>query len=203
MLILKITGNVFIGNNEALEFTMESRGLFANNIVAHNGDKETHPAGVYFQRSEAHVINKTILDPFLMNYKTFDAKKSSQGLAPSTLKNNRIWGSFDLKTNAIVANNFMMVDSENYPDKPPDLSNDWLEYKADAVFYGKRMIKQIFTTHLVVIDGRFTTNELVNRVIKAGDTWGVIKSNDAKTIEVWGDLTGEISFSILPTYRLK
>ena len=80
---------------------MESRGLFANNIVAHNGDKKTYPTGVYIQRSEAQIINNTILDPFLINFKTFDNKPNSEGLQPSVIRDNRIWGSFEVKTQVL------------------------------------------------------------------------------------------------------
>jgi hypothetical protein len=200
---IQITDNIFIGNNLALEFSMESRGLFANNIVAHNGNKKTHPAGVYIQRSEAHIINNTILDPFLINFKTFDNKPSSEGLALSVIKENRIWGSFDVKTPVIRSDNYIRVVSEDQQiNEPPQLIDDWLEIKADAVYYGMHIVRQIYTTKIFVCSANFIPNSLVNRVIKSGDLWGIVKSNEKQMIEVWGNLTGEVSFLILPTYRL-
>ncbi len=200
---IRITDNLFIGNNQALEFSMESRGLFANNIIAHNGDKKTHPTGVYFQRSEAQIINNTILDPFLINFKTFDNKPSSEGLKPSVIRNNRIWGSFDVKTHVIKSDNYISEDSEGQNVERPQLKTDWKQINADGVYYGAHIVKQIYTTKIFVYSANFLPNELVNRVVKSGDHWGVVKFNDEKLIEVWGDLTGEFSFTILPTYRLK
>jgi hypothetical protein len=199
---IQITDNVFMGNNQALEFSMESRGLIANNIFAHNGEKKTYPTGLYSQRSEAHIINNTILDPFLINYQTFDNKPSSEGLGVSTIKNNRIWGSFDLQTDAIIEDNFIFNQTDGPPIQTPEIDNEWIQINADAVYYGKNIRKLIFTTELIVIGGNFSPTELVNRVIKAGDSWSVVKSNDAQKIEIWGDLTGEVSFLILPTYKL-
>ncbi len=200
---IRITDNVFIGNNQALEFSMESRGLFANNIVALNGDKKTHPTGVYFQRSEAQIINNTILDPFLINFKTFDNKASSEGLKPSMIRDNRIYGSFDVKTQVVQYDNYIHEERENQLVEIPQLETDRLHIHADAVYYGAHIVKQIYTTKIFLYSANFNHNELVNRVVKTSDRWGVVKSNDEQMIEVWGDLTGEISFSILPTYQVK
>ncbi len=198
---ISITDNVFVGNNQALEFSMESRGLFANNIVAHNGDKKTHPTGVYFQRSEAQIINNTILDPFLINFKTFDNKPSSEGLQPSVIRDNRIWGSFEVKTQVVQSDNYIHEESESRLVQPPHIETDRLQIHADAVYYGAHIVKQIYTTKIFIYSANFSPNELVNRVIKSGDLWGVVKLNDTQMIEVWGDLTGEVLFSILPTYQ--
>ena len=61
---VSIIDNDFIGNHHggynsgAMRFTMEARGEFRNNVVAHSN-------GIYFQRSEVDVINNTILENFL------------------------------------------------------------------------------------------------------------------------------------------
>jgi len=39
--------------------------------------------------------------------------------------------------------------------------------------------------------------------VAAGERWGVIKSNTAQSIEVWGDLNDVVSFTILPTFQLQ
>ncbi len=200
---IRITDNVFVGNNQALEFSMESRGLFANNIVAHNGDKKTYPTGVYIQRSEAQIINNTILDPFLINFKTFDNKPNSEGLQPSVIRDNRIWGSFEVKTQVVQSDNYIHEESESRLIQPPQIETDRMQIHADAVYYGAHIVKQIYTTKIFVYSATFDRNELVNHVVKTGDRWGVVKSNDEQMIEVWGDLTGEFSFVILPTYRRK
>ena len=87
--------------------------------------------------------------------------------------------------------------------KPPQIQSDWIHINSDAVYYGSHIVRQIYTTKIFATSSNFTPNELVNRVIKSGDHWGVIKSNSERLIEVWGDFTGETSFSLLPSYRFK
>jgi hypothetical protein len=60
-----------------------------------------------------------------------------------------------------------------------------------------------FVTSIFISNGKFEKNELANRVIKAGDRWGVIKSNSEKDIEIWGDFSGEIHFTVLSGYQLR
>jgi len=200
---IRITDNIFIGNNQALEFSMESRGLFANNIVAHNSDKRTFPTGVYFQRSEAQIVNNTIFDPLLINFKSFDNKPSSEGLKQTVLKGNRIWGSVDIKTKVTMSDNYVWESSSNQKTLSQKIMTEWQQINSNSVYYGKHITRQIFTTKIFSNSANFVPQELVNRIILAGDRWGVIKSNNEKLIEVWGDLTGETSFKILPTYRPK
>jgi hypothetical protein len=200
---ITISENVFFGNNQALEFSMESRGVFANNIVAHNGNQNTVPAGVYFQRSEAEIINNTILDPFLINFKTFDNKPESEGLNPSIIKNNRFWGSFDVKTQIVADNNFIVDDHNNQAKGMAILMTEWKHLQADAVYYGNHLRRDIFTTKIFIYAAEFKPDELENRVLKSGNHWSVVKSNTQTMIEVWGDLTGNTEFKILPTYQLE
>ena len=199
---IRITDNVFVGNYQALEFTMESRGRFANNIVAHNGGPRTVPGGVYFQRSEAQIINNTILDPFLINFKTFDNKTDSKGLKPSIIKNNRFFGSFDVQTEVIKGDNYILSDSSEVNLEKPKIMSEWTELKSDAVYYGLHLRRDIFTTMLFFYTENFEPNQFVGRVLKAGNRWSVIKSNDQHLIEVWGDLTGYIEITLFPTYHL-
>jgi len=199
---IRITDNIFMGNNQALEFSMESRGLFANNIVTHNGDQRTVPAGVYFQRSEAHILNNTILDPFLINFKTFDNKPSSEGLKPSVIKDNGIWGSFNIETEVIIINNYTSEGgSDVNKNGISQLMNQWEDLHPDAVYYGKYLRRNIITTKIFIHSAQYKPNELQNRVIKSGKRWSVVKTNNQNTIELWGDLTGHLLFTILPTYQ--
>lgn len=164
---------------------------------------KTWPAGVYFQRSAAHVVNNTIFDPFLMNYKTFDNKPTSEGLKPSIIEGNRFFGPFRLKTEAIIKDNFILDITDKDSNYRPDLWNDWIHLDADSVYYDNYRVREVYMTRLFVSSGNFCPNALVNRVVKAGDQWSMVKSNTEQTIEVWGDLNDVVSFDILPTYRLK
>ena len=42
----------------------------------------------------------------------------------------------------------------------------------------------------------------MNRILRAGNKWGIVKSNKSNSIQVWGDVMGEVSFYLLPTYSL-
>jgi len=58
-------------------------------------------------------------------------------------------------------------------------------------------------TDIYISDGDIKNNELVNRVVKADELWSVVKSNHANRMTVWGNLSGEVSLFILPTYQLR
>ena len=85
----------------------------------------------------------------------------------------------------------------------PVLTNARMYLNADAVYYGNHMIRQVFTTKFILSDKVFEHNKLINRVIKAGKKWGVVRSNHGRILEVWGDLTGEIGITVFPTFHLK
>jgi hypothetical protein len=188
---VRIDSNVFIGNSNpsknsgAMRFTMESRGGFNHNIVAHN-------SGIYFQRSEVTVENNIILDDFLF----IETKK---GLKPGIIKNNLIWANFILETEATVKDNYLTTAREGNFSTPPTFVNDWIELQANAATYNPKQ----FVTSIFVSNAEFKKNKLANRVLKAGDQWGVIKSNNKKEIEIWGDFSDHVNFTILPTYRVK
>jgi hypothetical protein len=188
---VRIDSNIFIGNSNpsknsgAMRFTMESRGVFNHNIVAHN-------SGIYFQRSELVIEHNVILDDFLFI-------ETKEGLKPGVIRNNIIWGNFSLATEAIVEDNNLKHHREGNFSSPPEFLNDWLDLRANSVTYHSRQ----FVTSIFISNGKFEKNELANRVIKAGDRWGVIKSNGKKDIEIWGDFSGEIHFTLLPTYQLR
>ena len=188
-----IVGNLFVGNRNpsmnsgAMRLTMETRGRFANNVVAHN-------TGIYFQRSEVLVVNNTILEPFLF-------VETKEGLKPGAIVNNIIWGEFNLTTETPVT--YCNIKS-GYPGEgniraEPGFVDDgeqWLV--ASAVYYPKK-----FVTMLHVPGATWPPDALVSRVVKAGERWGVVRANGRTDLEVWGDLSGEVVVTILPTYHLR
>ncbi|MCU0645339.1 MAG: right-handed parallel beta-helix repeat-containing protein [bacterium] len=188
---VRIDSNIFIGNSNpsknsgAMRFTMESRGEFNDNIVAHN-------SGIYFQRSEVVIKHNVILDDFLFI-------ETKEGLKPGQIQKNLIWGNFALETEAFVRDNNLQHPRDGNFSSPPEFVDDWIELRANSATYRPRQ----FVTGIFIANGKFKKNELANRVVKAGDRWGVIKSNREKDIEIWGDFSGAIQCMVLPTYQLK
>jgi len=188
---VRMDSNVFIGNSNpsknsgAMRFTMESRGHFKNNIVAHN-------SGIYFQRCEVNIENNVILDDFQLI-------ETKEGLQASAIKNNILWGGFHLGIAATVSGNNMKEKMEGNTTSTPNFINDWMEIKAEAASYNPKT----FVTSIVTSGANLKTNELVNRIVRTHDQWGVVNSNDCNSIEIWGDFAGSVNFTVLPTYRLK
>ena len=189
---VSIKENTFLGNSHggnnsgAMRFTMESRGEFVDNIVAHSN-------GIYFQRSDVKIVGNTILENFLF-------KETKEGLNPGHISENIIWGDFIITTEANVINNNIkdgFGGAENLSE-PPIFDDDGIEFVAEGVSY--HTLK--FYTHIYVSDHQFAPGALIGRVVNSGGTWGVVRSNDTHDITLWGDFSREIRFSILPTYRL-
>jgi len=189
---VSIRNNTFIGNHHggtnsgAMRFTMESRGEFIANKLAHNN-------GVYFQRSEVHVADNMILDNFLFI-------ETKEGLEKGIIENNLLWADYSLKVAADVRNNNMLYVAEgdgNY-HKPPKFINDGFEITSLSTNYKR----QDYSTLVYLGNSNFENDQLANRVVKAGDKWGVIKSNTATTITVWGNFLGQVNFTVLPTYSM-
>jgi len=187
-----IKNNTFIGNHHggtnsgAMRFTMESRGEFVGNTVAHNN-------GVYFQRSEVNVSNNIILDNFLFI-------ETKEGLEKGTIQNNILWADYDQEVEADVKNNnmFQLLEGNGNYHKAPEFVSDGFEIVSISTNYKR----QNFSTLVTVAGLKFKKNQLLNRVIRAGTKWGVIKSNTANTITIWGDFIGMVNFTVLPTYSL-
>lgn len=187
---VEVTGNGFYGNSNpsgnsgAMRFTMESRGLIANNIAAHT-------AGFYIQRSEVEIVNNTILEDVLFI-------ETKAGLKPSTFRNNIVWGAFQFDTSAEVSDSLFR---DGFPGEgnitgTAEFIDDSLQLTALASSYNKGIYQTvIYTTESL------DSQSLVNRVVQTGDKWGVVKAASGKQLTVWGDLDGAMQVSIFPTYR--
>ncbi len=190
---VSIRNNLFIGNDHpsknsgAMRFTMESRGEFIGNVTAFN-------QGIYFQRSEVKIAKNVILDRFLF-------KETKNGLGISEIYDNVLWAEFDLQTAAKVYNNRFKYQYDDYNvfGGLPDFKSDGKELTANSSVY----YRQQFITKVLVSGPDLGINELSNRVVRAGDRYSVIRSNDSDTITLWGDFTKEMHFSVLPTYRIQ
>lgn len=189
---VSIKNNTFIGNHHggsnsgAMRFTMESRGEFSGNILAHNN-------GVYFQRSEVRIADNIILDNFLFI-------ETKEGLEKGIIENNLLWADYDQQVDADVKNNNMLyvVEGNGNYSKTPQFIDDGFEIRSVSTNYKRQNLYTLITTPNL----NLKKNQLLNRAVKAGNKWGVIKSNDANTILVWGNFMGDVNFTILPTYTL-
>jgi len=187
---VSIKNNTFVGNHHdgfnsgAMRFTMESRGDFIENKVAHN-------SGIYFQRSEIQIARNVILDNFLLI-------ETKEGLGGRKVENNLLWAKYDQQVEADVHNNNMLhVVGDNYHE-PPEFVNDGMEIASISTNY----YRQEFSTIITIPGGKIKENSLVNRVIRANGKWSVVKSNTTNTISIWGEHAGVVHFTIMPTYTL-
>jgi hypothetical protein len=190
---VEIDRNVFMGNHNpsknsgAMRFTMESRGSFRNNLVAHN-------TGIYFQRCEAVIENNTILN----NYLHVETK---EGLQKCIIRKNLIWGDFDLRVDAVVEDNNMRdiyPGSGNRSD-PPQFQDGFHTFKAFTVSFSRaKMISDIY-----IGEKNLKNGELTGRVVRAGDQWTVVQNNTPQSISVFGDFSDEVEFILMPEYVIK
>jgi hypothetical protein len=189
---VSIKENTFLGNSHggnisgAMRFTMESRGEFIDNIVSLSN-------GIYFQRSEVCILNNTILENFLFI-------ETKEGLKKGKISNNTIWGDFSIKTEVAITNNNI---KDGYPgegnySQDPIFKNDGFDITAEGLSYHPRK----FYTEVYNSQYKFKPSSLIGRVAHAGGKWGVVRSNDEHSLTVWGDLSAEIQWTILPTYSL-
>jgi hypothetical protein len=189
-----IDNNTFIGNRNpsmnsgAMRFTMESRGEFTNNIVAQNN-------GVYFQRSETKITDNLILDKVLVI-------ETKEGLDKTIITNNIIWADFTLDgTEADVFDNIMLHagNFEGNTDDFPGLIDDDFELPVYSAYY----VREKHYSELIISDSKLDHRRLDTRIVKASKTWSVVKSNRDNRLQVWGDLSGVTSITVLPTYTLR
>jgi hypothetical protein len=188
---VSIVDNKFIGNRNkslnsgAMRFTMEGRGEFRANYTAFNN-------GIYFQRSEVQITGNLIFDNFLI-------KETKSGLKISEIRDNMIWAEFDLQTDVVLENNWIKEKSAEAGKTVPGLGvkSAAKELIAASVIYNRRN----FTTSVIVPDLNQAVNELANRVVRSGKKWGVIRSNDAVSITLWGDFSEETAFTLLTVYQ--
>ncbi len=186
-----IDSNLFFGNanpsknSGAMRFTMDSRGRFAHNLVVFN-------SGIYFQRCEAVIEDNIIMDHFLMI-------ESKSELKPSTIRSNLIWGEFTLQTQATVQDNTLRQKLPGNTSTPPIFHDDRIEcHVLSSAFNAKQA-----TTELLISSNTPNSNEWVHRIVKAGDRWGVIRGHEGNHLQIWGDLSGCLQITILPTYSKK
>jgi len=188
---VSIAQNVFIGNRNksmnsgAMRFTMESRGEFTGNYTAFNN-------GVYFQRSEVRIAGNLFLDPVLVT-------ETKAGLKKSMVRDNTFYAGLDLRTEVTMENNRI---SQQEPATGKSKRLLRMEFPGreliavSAIYY-----KRQFVTRVIIPELNAAVGELNNRVIRTGNHWAVIKSNQAGEITLWGNFSGQAVFYLLPVYQ--
>ena len=187
---VEVTGNRFFGNRNpsrnsgATRITMESRGLIARNVAAHN-------RGFYLQRSELEVIDNTILE---------DTRfiESKQGLGPSTFRNNIVWGGFEFDAPATVTDSLFRngFPGDGNVAGDPLFLDDGLTLTVLASSYSRRDFQTI-----VKLAGTPNVSGIENRAVVSGDRWSVVRDASGSQLTLWGDLSTATRLEVLPTYR--
>jgi hypothetical protein len=127
--------------------------------------------------------------------------ETKEGLLPGVIENSIFWGMFDLNTEASVRNCNIRdgYDGAGNVTKNPEFVNDRINLFADAVNYQvKKYYTRVFCSDIILVP-----NQLIGRVVRTGDKWGVVRSNDAHNLDIWGNLSGEVELTILPSYKFK
>ncbi len=188
--LVKVLANVIAGNGSsgaasgALRVTMESRVLFANNIVAEN----LGPAR--FQRSEVTVIHNTFLN--LVRH-----EELRDHFQPPVFANNIFREGFQ-------SENGVTASYSHFPTHAPGEGNfagrpGFLEDEVRIVAMRSTFSRERFQTE---IEAQGAWHEVRGRVVKSGGRWTVAAGGSQGRFWVWGDFSRERVFEFLPTYRL-
>ncbi len=189
--LVKILANVIAGNaslgaaSGALRVTMESRILFANNIL----DENLGPAR--FQRSEVTVVHNTFLTPV-----TYEELRNN--FRPPVFANNIFRRGFQAEKGVTVtySNVSAQVDGEGNFTAPPGFLQDEVQVVAVRTAYRRER----FQTE---IEAQGDWRQAVGRVARAGGRWTAVAGGGCGRLWVWGDFSRERVFEFLPTYRLR
>ena len=185
---VRIVDNMFFGNSNAsansgvMRLTMETRGVFENNICAFN-------TGVYFQRSEMTIKRNIFFDNVL-------CIETRKWLKPYEIDNNYFFGKFLLTAPANQDNNWKYKET---PDSNvPIFFNDRFEVACWSATFNSALHQTI----IFAPDLNVKKDALKNRVVNANGRWGVVETNEANFIYVWGKLENVQQLIVLPSYRL-
>lgn len=189
---VEVNGNLFVANSNssknsgAFRITMETRGSFLNNICVYN-------TGTYFQRSEMKIYNNTLLENFILI-------ETKEGLEKSFVANNIIWGDLNIDAPAEFSNNNTrkIIGGKDNFSKDPLFIKD--SFRMEPILTAFNNMNQ--TTYLLTSNSKYKENELVGRVVKAGNKWSVVKANSNNSIELWGDLSGELEVFVLSSFQV-
>ena len=168
-----------------MRFTRESRGLISNNLLARN-------SRFAVENSAASVINNTVLGDT-----SFTEEPRSLKLLPSA--NNIFWGNLSTQSRLPITHSIIR---DGYPgsgnlSQRPIFLDDQLNLSSEKATYDAQRL----VTRVNVTTSQLPAASLADRVVRAGDRWGVIEAIRGEQLAIWGDLSGASSLEILPSYR--
>lgn len=195
--LVRIDDNLIAGNDNSshnagvARLTMQSRVEMSGNIAFEN------VGGLKIETSGA-TLDRNLLAGAITVSNTSKASHVLPG--PVVLTNDVIAGPVDLQMEVEVRGSCgpgLPAGSANRATAP-EFADDAVSGRISAVHGGE------FTTTLSVSGPALAAGALAGRVIRIGDTWTVVKANDAGSIEVWGAATGSpAAFHVAPSYRLR
>ena len=191
--LVRILGNFIAGNanvaasSGALRVTMESRVLFANNVVAGN----LGPAR--FQRSEVTVLHNTFLDP--VSY-----EEVSEKFTQPLFANNIFHVRFAAPPGVVVSYSAL-------PEKYPGEGNidvrcgfedaPWLTVAILVAYRPER-----YWTEFVVMPSS-APGELTGRAVRIVGRWSAVAWHSGSRLAIWGDFRDDRVLEVFPWFRLR
>ncbi|MGI9427036.1 MAG: right-handed parallel beta-helix repeat-containing protein [Bythopirellula sp.] len=188
---VKISANRFSGNENksmnsgGVRLVKEARATMQNNILARD-------ARLYIQESDVEIINNTILeDVYLKKMDQYDS-----GL----IANNVFLGGLKLPPGTTITHSLVR---EGYAG-PGNLSDQprFLDDQAKLQIVASNYKSAEHVTTVRIRSGQWSKQQLANRIVRAMNRWGVIRSNGSETIDIWGDVSAAKELLLLPTFQL-
>ncbi len=195
-------GNIVAGNNSsAIRLSKEGRGDLEHNLVFGNA------AAIVCISSWMSFRNNTVVDNQSgLSY----GNPYAPHLKPPVIARNLFYGNRSGQIGVegdeapIVTGNDVQggYKGEGNFDQRPQFLDDGLKGRFDSLDYDRQ---RALTT--LAVEKSFGGAELVGRIIRVGDAWGLIRRAGEGRLVVWGDLRpkepGVTEFEIAPTYQLR
>lgn len=184
-----LVGNIIAGNtltsggvSGAFRFTYFTRLLYKNNISFSNH------GGLDFRRTDVIAEDNLVFENMVI-----------RDNSTAKLKRNHIFGEVDSETEQDLRHN--KVAGLEKPDVlrliASDFRNDVHQLEVLSATYDPLS----HTTQLTVRTGAWSGDQnLRNRIVKAGDHWGVIRHAAGSNVTIWGKHPEAKSVTIYPTF---
>jgi hypothetical protein len=188
--LVRVRNNIIMGNSTSLkedavdgilQFLNDCRLIFENNLIVEN------VGGVNFHRSYVTAKHNTfIADVFIQ-----DSER-----APVLFSTNLVIGELGDESGIILKESIVLDKNADDPLYPELFIDDSKSIGIlEVSFHEDRYVSVIQLDDTVMVP-----DELIYRVVKSGDCWGVVKHNDESSVTVWGNFAGERTLTVLPTY---
>ena len=189
--LVRVSDNLFLGNENrkrnsgGIRVTMEARATLQYNIMARD-------ARLFVQDSAVEIVNNTILEDTIL-------RKMPQNTAADLLANNIFWGRL------VVGKRRSKQARKAFPDIRPGLIGSKPRFVHEQETFqvtNSTHLAALHVTEVQVGSNHLEEDRLANRAVRFKRRWGVVKSNHADKILVWGDVTENSELVVLPTYKI-